>query len=779
MTPLLSRDATRRAGVALALGLFCLVGALAVLNFRALRESADWIAHTQDALAYLAEVGDAATDLESRFQEYMLAPTGERRTALEDVLATVPPLLGELAVLLEDSAAQMARLETLRERIMERETTMEAAVALRWEAGIEEALAVAGGGVGVAQRQAIQEALRELRRAERAILAERSERAAGNARNTLVITAAALLAGLGVLMLVYTFLAREIRQRRGVQQELEEARAALERRVDERTRELQAANAQLREESRERLNAEQAALNSEGRFRAFMDNSYVLAYMKDEEGRYVYVNNLWENYFGKTEAEWRGRNDAEIWGGDTHAALTNNDRIVLEENAPRQFYESAPTADGTVLYGLSMKFPVTGPSGERYLGGISMDITSRMEAEQAIRRSEERFNLATRAANEVIYEWRVGPNTVWWSDGVKRLFGYEHDGGFHPASVWLDRIHPEDRDAIIRGMDEAMARGDTVWTGEYRFARADGGYVRIVDRGMILYEDGPEGPKADRMVGAMLDVTSLKETQEALEALNAELEQRVEDRTEQLEQANRELEAFAYSVSHDLRAPLRAIDGFSRATLEDYGGSLPEEGRDFLRRICRAANEMGTLIDDLLDLSRIGRRPLRGGTVRLGEIARRVQAKLTQEAPDREVEWIIADPPPVTGDPGLLQVALYNLFANAWKFTGKNEAATIQFGYKDDPAAGVVYFVSDNGAGFDRRFADKLFGPFQRLHSRDEFPGTGVGLATVQRVIHRHGGSIWAEGAPGEGAAFYFTLALPQENGDDAEDHTIGGRQSR
>ena len=224
------------------------------------------------------------------------------------------------------------------------------------------------------------------------------------------------------------------------------------------------------------------------------------------------------------------------------------------------------------------------------------------------------------------------------------------------------------------------------------------------------------------------------------------------------EVANKELEAFSYSVSHDLRTPLRSIDGFSQALLEDYADKLDDEGKRHLVRVRAGAQRMGQLIDDLLKLSQVARSALRRTTVDLSRIVREVSDELRQSDADRQVAVVIKNELTAEGDPQLLKIALENLMGNAWKFTSKQPQAQIEFGNSDPVDGRSTFFVRDNGAGFDMRYADKLFGAFQRLHGITEFPGTGIGLATVQRVIHRHGGKVWAEGAVGLGATFFFTL---------------------
>ncbi|MDP1610577.1 MAG: GAF domain-containing protein [Sulfuritalea sp.] len=248
--------------------------------------------------------------------------------------------------------------------------------------------------------------------------------------------------------------------------------------------------------------------------------------------------------------------------------------------------------------------------------------------------------------------------------------------------------------------------------------------------------------------------------------LVATLEQRVSERTAEMTALNKELEAFAYSVSHDLRAPIRSIDGFSLALLEDYGEHLDPEAQDYLSRIRGATVRMGRLIDDMLKLSRLSRAELHRERIDLSATARRIAAELAAREPERRVEFRIADHLSADGDPALLGYLMENLLANAWKYTSNHATALIEFGVLDDPRADIgtsdgarTFFVRDDGAGFDMTYSAKLFGAFQRLHTAQQFPGTGVGLASVQRIINRHGGRIWAEGAPEKGARFFFTLA--------------------
>lgn len=307
------------------------------------------------------------------------------------------------------------------------------------------------------------------------------------------------------------------------------------------------------------------------------------------------------------------------------------------------------------------------------------------------------------------------------------------------SAPYVQLVHPDDR-ASTACESAKLADGGTTVNFENRYRAKDGQYRWLNWKAVA-------NPRLGRIYATARDVTEEKRA-------GRELQQYASD----LSAANRELEAFSYSVSHDLRSPLRSIDGFSQALLEDCGDQLGSDGQEHLRRIRGAAQHMGRLIDDLLKLARVTRAELNFETIDLSELARRTLTRLTDADSTRAVEWQVQPGLHATGDARLLDIALTNLLENAWKFTGKRTPARIEFGARNGAGRPREYYVHDNGAGFDPAYASKLFGAFQRLHHASDFPGTGIGLATVQRIVMRHGGHIRAEGVPEQGATFAFTL---------------------
>jgi PAS domain S-box-containing protein len=364
--------------------------------------------------------------------------------------------------------------------------------------------------------------------------------------------------------------------------------------------------------------------------------------------------------------------------------------------------------------------------------------------------SEERFRLLVDGVREyAMLMLDPDGNVLSWNAGAERLIGYRPE---EIIGLPVSRFDPPDAASAEEALARAAAEGDHREEG-WR-VRKDGGRF-WADVTLTALRDSGGALRGFAMI--LHDISERRAAEESIRQLNAELEERVRRRTAELAQAMAELESFSYSVSHDLRAPLRAIDGFGAALADHAGERLDDRDRHYLGRMRAASQRMAELIDDLLLLSRVTRAELEREPVDLGRIAAGIVADLRQRDPARAVDVRVGDGMSALGDRRLLTVALENLIGNAWKFTSRRARATIEIGRleKDGQA---VFFVRDDGAGFDMAYAGKLFGAFQRLHHASEFEGTGIGLATVQRVVSRHGGRIWAEGRPDEGAGFFFTL---------------------
>ena len=387
--------------------------------------------------------------------------------------------------------------------------------------------------------------------------------------------------------------------------------------------------------------------------------------------------------------------------------------------------------------------------------GVSLDVTESADAKAELEASERRYRSLADSAPVGIVRSNADGECTYVNRTVCRI------GGKRPDELlgdgWLDLVYEEDRDRV-RDEFRRVLDDQRPFRISYRVVDAQGSAVWVSAHGR------PEYDAADAFAGVvavLVDITDRKQSEAEAERRTDELSRRVEERNRQLEASNRELEAFAYSVSHDLRAPLRGIEGFSRVLLEDFAAALGEDGRPYLDRIVGASKRMGELIDQLLSLSRVGRAAFQPGPVDLSALATAIVDGLRDADSDRVVDVRIDDGMTVIADEALLRSAMENLIGNAWKFTRGRERATIEICASRDHD-GTVYRVSDDGAGFEMTYVEKLFVPFERLHRDDEFEGTGIGLATVQRILARHGGRIWAEGVPDGGASFYFTLPAPE-----------------
>jgi signal transduction histidine kinase/ligand-binding sensor protein len=394
--------------------------------------------------------------------------------------------------------------------------------------------------------------------------------------------------------------------------------------------------------------------------------------------------------------------------------------------------------------------------------GAFQDITEKKIEEAKIREKDLQFRKLSENVPDLIYQFTRRPDGTYFvpvaSEGIKNIFGCSPEDVANDFAPIARVLYPDDAERVIADI-EYSASHLTYFTCEFRVQIPGKPIQWLFSRSSP--EKLPDG--SITWFGFNTDITYRKEAEEAIRFLNSELEQRVIDRTSQLEAANKELEAFSYSVSHDLRSPLRHINGFAEILTSKYSEQVPEEARKYLNTIVSSARKMGTLIDDLLSFSRTGRSELKKSRLKMDQVIEDALTHIKDSLADRKIKWEISKLPVVEGDYNLLRQAFVNLLDNAVKYSRTREVAVIQIGYTEEKRE-YIFFIKDNGVGFDMKYADKLFGVFQRLHSSTQFEGTGIGLANVQRIIQRHGGRIWAEAEPDRGAVFYFSIPKKMED---------------
>ena len=379
----------------------------------------------------------------------------------------------------------------------------------------------------------------------------------------------------------------------------------------------------------------------------------------------------------------------------------------------------------------------------------------RKKTEEALKESEERLRLALTAAKQGLYDLNIKTGETIVNEEYANMLGYSFDTFVETNAFWQERLHPDDKTITTQVYNDYISGLIPEYKVEFRQRTKNGDWKWILSFGKIVEYDSNNTPI--RMLGTHIDMTDHKVAEQEILRLNELLEKKVIERTQQLEAANKELEAFSYSVSHDLKAPLRHINGFVNLITTHYKEILPDEGKRYFNTIGVAAQQMGTLIDELLKLSRTGRLEMAKEMVSMDGIVTKTLEQVLRTKPKHEIEWRINPLPNAFCDAKLLQMVWTNLIENAIKYTRNTNKATIEIGAIDNQLC-ITYFIRDNGVGFDMKYADKLFGVFQRLHSEHEFEGTGIGLANVHRIITRHEGKIWAEAEPNKGACFYFIL---------------------
>ncbi len=504
---------------------------------------------------------------------------------------------------------------------------------------------------------------------------------------------------------------------------------------------------------------QEALWQRETELRLITDTLPVLISFVDSEQRYRFNNRAYQEWFGHPPAEVYGKYLWEVLGESAYEVV----RPYVEQVLTGQqltFESQIPYKDGGTRYINAIYVPQFNKQGTiKGYAALITDISEqyaalrlRQQAEAALRESEARFRQMTDTAPILV--WMSGTDKLCnyfnktWLDFTGRTLEQEMGNG------WTEGIHPDDFQRCLDTYTNAFDARQN-FKIEYRLRRFDGEYRWILDTGVPRLASPGEFLG---YIGSCVDIHDRKVAEAALQELNEILEQRIQERTIQLEAANKELESFSYSVSHDLRAPFRHITGFVKLLQKRHGSTnLDETSQRYLKIITETAKQAGTLIDELLTFSQMGRTEMRYINLNMEELVQEVKRDLLIETQGRIIHWHIELLPEVQGDPSMLRLVLRNLIGNAVKYTQTRNPAEITVGSTDNENE-VVFFVQDNGVGFNMQYVHKLFGVFQRLHSEPQFEGTGVGLANVQRIIHRHNGRVWAEAVVDRGATFYFSL---------------------
>lgn len=517
----------------------------------------------------------------------------------------------------------------------------------------------------------------------------------------------------------------------------------------------------------EHSKSESSLLESERKYRELVENANSIILRMNAEGRITFINEFGQRFFGYSSEEILGRDPVgtimpftESGGRDMRQLL---DQICANPKAFEQNVNENVRRNGERVWIAWTNRLVLDEEGRmKEILSIGSDITARRQAEALIQYERDFTDAVLKSLPGIFYCFDKDQNFERWNNALERVTGYTSTeiADLKPLDLFIGA----DKALIEARIKDVFSKGESEVEAELVSKMGTRHFYHFTGRATEI-----NGQM--HLVGMGIDVSARKQAEEEVRRLHLdlqrytkELEMRVRERTAQLEASNKELEAFSYSVSHDLRAPLRGIDGWSQILLDDYKDQLDDQGKQYLQRVRSETKRLGQLIDDLLQLARVSRVEMRPVEVDLTALAQRIAGRIRAAEPNRPIEFLIQPKVTAHGDPQLLEVVLANLLENACKFTSKHNGARIEFGSREELSNGKpvsnVYYIRDNGAGFDMAHVQKLFGAFQRLHKASEFPGTGVGLATVDRIIHRHGGRVWAEGQVEQGATFYFTLPV-------------------
>ncbi|MCX6626367.1 MAG: CHASE3 domain-containing protein [Candidatus Solibacter sp.] len=695
-----------------------LIAALQLLperNFNRARDAEQLVAHTLQVLHASGVMLSTMVDAETGQRGYLLTGDDRYLQPYQAALANQSLARQNLRQLTADNSVQQVRVKQLDRLVEARLAVLDRNIALYRTEGRDAALLSVATGEGLRAMDEIRGLLRDMEQVEHRLLSIRT-RAATDSQD---VQLKWILRTVGALLIILLAVGGAVTER------------------------------VIRNHER----AGEALKNSEERFRTLVNAIPQLCWTANADGGVFWYNQRWFDFTGKTPQEMEGWGWQSVHDPKVLPAVLERWKKSIADGIPFEMDFPLRAADGSFHPFLTRVVPVHDQAGKviRWFG-TNTDITAQRRTEEALAENQERLRLAHEVARIGTFVWNLQTGESQLTPELEALYGLPPGGFAGSLRSWQDLICPEDREQGELYVQEAMEKGS--FAAEWRVTWPDGTARWLYGRAWVSKD---ETGKPLRLMGANTDITERKLAELEVLRINAELEQRVHQRTHQLEAANRELEAFAYSVSHDLRAPLRGIDGWSLALLEDYAGSLDEGARNHLNRVRSETQRMGNLIDDMLLLSRVTRDELKLDHVDLTTLANRLAARLRDTQPERSMEFAVQPELVAFADARLLEIALTNLFNNAVKFTARRNNALIEFGELEKEGE-MVFYVRDNGAGFDMAYAGTLFGAFQRLHKASDFPGTGIGLATVQRIVRKHGGRVWAEARVDCGATFYFTL---------------------
>ncbi len=686
-------------GMAISLLVFASIGFLSYRTTTNLVADQNWVTHTYQVIGTLESGQAILTDAETAQRAYLLTGDEQFQQDSKKSQEMIGGWVKNIRLQVADNPEQLRRLNQLEPLIQQRLATLNGpidAISLQEDKKLTEQ---------------IRQIIHDLHEAENKLLADRRQAARDSARvNTLAVVFSSLAASAAVLI-AFFMVTHDLRLRAQTTLEVKKSEVLME---------------------------------------SILDNMPAIIFLKDLTGRYLFANRRFMEVSGRSREQIKGKTVFDVSKPELAKVADENFQKVLDTGKPVEFEETVIYPDGPRSH-LAIKFPVRNLEGQIFaVAGISTDISERRRMEQLLRESEERLRTLVESVKDyAIIMLDPTGHVISWNAGAETIKGYKaeeilgrHFSCFYPPEL-VKKGFPD------RQLAKAAAQG------------------RAENEGWRLRKDGSQF-WADVVITAMRnragqllgfakitqDLTERKMAEQMLQQLNESLRQQAMA----LETANKELEAFSYSVSHDLRSPLRHIDGFVDMLRKQAAEKLDDRGRRYLSIIADSARQMGCLIDDLLVFSRMGRTELRHTRVASNSLLDEVVKTVSGEPNGHEIQWKIHPLPEVEADPAMLRQVWANLIGNAVKYSHTRQPAKIEVGCEENNGNEYVFFVRDNGVGFDMQYVHKLFGVFQRLHRSEDFEGTGIGLANVRRIVTRHGGRTWAEGQPNQGATFYFSL---------------------